>query len=79
MPSRKPSRPVRAELLEVIATLRQLQSTLTVAVSALRQQNADIDADIANLLQHSVSASLQEQVERLEALRARLPGPPQRR
>jgi hypothetical protein len=72
MVSEKSIRPVRAELQEVIARLKGLQSTLTVAVSALRHQNADIDADIANLLQRSVGDPLQQQVEKLETLLTRL-------
>jgi hypothetical protein len=73
MASQKSSRPVRSELQEILGNLRQLQSVLAVAVSALRQQNADIDADIASLLQRSVGDSLQQQVEKLEALLRRLP------
>ena len=65
--------PVRVELQTVIGNLRQLQSTLAVAVGALRHQNADIDADIANLLQRSVGDTLQEQIELLEAIVRRLP------
>jgi hypothetical protein len=65
--------PVRAELQEVIARLKGLQSTIAVAVGALRHQNADIDADIANLLQHSVGDTLAAQVQKLEALLSRLP------
>jgi hypothetical protein len=64
---------VRAELQDVIARLKGLQSTIAVAVGALRHQNADIDADIAHLLQHSVSDPLQDQVQKLEALLTRLP------
>jgi hypothetical protein len=78
MASSKASRTVRVELQEVIARLRQLQSTVTVAVGALRHQNADIDVDIANLLQRSVGDILQEQIEKLEALGRRLPAPPPR-
>ena len=73
MASKRVSRPVRVELQEVIARLRQLQSALAVAVGALRSQNADIDVDIANLLQRSVGDTLQEQIEKLEALGRRLP------
>jgi hypothetical protein len=74
MASKRASRTVRAELQDVIARLKQLQSTLAVAVGALRNQNADIDVDIANLLQRSVADALQEQIEKLEALAGRLPG-----
>jgi hypothetical protein len=73
MASQKSSRPVRTELQEVVGNLRQLQSVLAVAVGALRQQNADIDADIANLLQRSVGDTLQQQVEKLESVLRRLP------
>jgi ABC-type transporter Mla subunit MlaD len=73
MASQKSSRPVRTELQEVVGNLRQIQSVLAVAVGALRQQNADIDADIANLLQRSVSDALQQQVEKLESVLRRLP------
>jgi hypothetical protein len=66
------NRQVRAELEDVIRQLRQFQSTVAVAVGALRHQNADIDADIANLLQRSVSNSLESQIEKLQALRRRL-------
>jgi hypothetical protein len=74
------NRSARAEIQEVIDHLRQLQSTLAVAVGALRHQNADIDMDIANLLQRSVSGPLADQVERLEAVLERLPAvrPPRR-
>jgi hypothetical protein len=78
MTSNKMSRTVRVELQEVIARLRQLQSTLAVAVGALRNQNADIDVDIANLLQRSVGDTLQEQIDKLEALGRRLPPTPAR-
>ena len=61
-------REVGAELGEVIRQLGQLQSALAVAVGALRHQNADIDADIANLLQRNVGDGLQEQIEKLESL-----------
>jgi hypothetical protein len=76
MASKRTSRAVRVELQEVVARLRQLQSTLTVAVGALRNQNADIDVDIANLLQRSAGDVLQEQIEKLEALGRRLPTAP---
>jgi hypothetical protein len=71
-------RHVRAELGEVITHLQQLQATVAVAVGALRQQNADIDADVASLLQRSVGDNLQEQIDKLEAV-LRLRAPPARR
>jgi ABC-type transporter Mla subunit MlaD len=70
---KEPSRSLRAELQEVIDNLKALPSMLAVAVSALREQNADIDADVANLLQRTVSHPLQDQIQKLEALLTRLP------
>ena len=75
----KSIRPAREELKDVIASLRGLQSTIAVAVGALRHQNADIDADIANLLQRSVGAPLEDCAARLEALLSHLPGPTSRK
>lgn len=68
MSSGKSNRELRVELNEVIAHLHHLQSALAVAVGALREQNADIDADIASLLRTSVRDPLQRQIERLERL-----------
>jgi hypothetical protein len=75
----KSIRPPREELRDVIAALRGLQSTLVVAVGALRHQNADIDMDIASLLQRSVSSPLEDCAQRLEAIAARLPRSPSRK
>ena len=50
------------------AHLRQVQSAVVVAVAALKQQNCELDADIATVLQRSVADRLHEQIERLEAL-----------
>jgi hypothetical protein len=58
----------RGELEQVIAQLRQVQSAVAVAVAALRQQNCELDEDIATVLQRSVADRLHEQIERLEAL-----------
>jgi len=74
----KSIRPAREELRHVITALRGLQSTLAVAVGALRHQNADIDMDVANLLQRSVSGPLEDCAERLEAIATRLPRSPSR-
>ena len=61
-------RSARNELGEVISHLRQVQSAVAVAVAALRQQNCELDEDIATVLQRSVADRLHEQIERLEAL-----------
>jgi len=71
MSSEKSNRAVRAELSEVVAHLHRVQSALAVAVGALLEQNADIDADVASLLRTSVRDPLQEQIERLESLSRR--------
>ena len=63
----------RSELADVILHLRQVQSAVVVAVAALRQQNCELDEDIATVLQRSVSDRLQDQIERLEALMRSVP------
>jgi DNA anti-recombination protein RmuC len=62
------TRPVGAELGQVISQLQQVQSAVAVAVAALRQQNCELDEDIATVLQRSVADRLHEQIERLEAM-----------
>lgn len=71
MSSEKSNRAVRAELSEVIAHLHRVQSALAVAVGALLEQNADIDADVASLLRTSVRDPLHAQIEKLESLSRR--------
>jgi hypothetical protein len=45
-------------------------SSLMVCVQALQQQNAEMDADIARVLQRQVSDALDTAMEGLEALGA---------
>jgi len=66
------SRIIRTQVQEVILHLRQIQSAIVVAVAALRQQNSDLDEDIANVLQRSVADRIQDQIERLEAVTRRV-------
>jgi len=61
-------RSMRGELGEIALHLRQIQSAVVVAVAALRQQNCELDEDIATVLQRSVTDRLHDQIERLEAL-----------
>lgn len=61
-------RSMRGELGEVVTHLRQVQSAVVVAVAALRQQNCELDEDIATVLQRSVADRLHDQIERLEAV-----------
>ena len=70
------NRPVRDELQEIARHLKQLPAILAVAISTLREQSADLDADVATLLQRAVSDPLHEQVRKLEALLSRLPATP---
>jgi hypothetical protein len=62
------TRSARAQLGEVVQHLRQVQSAVVVAVAALRQQNCELDEDIATVLQRSVADRIQDQIERLETL-----------
>jgi hypothetical protein len=75
----KESRPLHDELQEIVHHLRQLPPILAVAVNTLREQSADLDADVAVLLQRAVSDPLHEQVRKLEALLSRLPATPRRK
>jgi hypothetical protein len=67
---------VRSELREVVGRLQQMQSALAVAITSLREQSADIDVDVANLLQYAVADGLHAQVGRLHAVIRRLPPTP---
>jgi hypothetical protein len=62
------TRSMRTQLGEVATHLRQVQSAVVVAVAALRQQNCELDEDVARVLQRSVADRIQDQIERLEAL-----------
>jgi hypothetical protein len=61
------TRSVKAQLGEVVLHLRQVQSAVVVAVAALKQQNCELDEDIAAVLLRSVADRIQDQIERLEA------------
>jgi len=67
---------VRSQLREVVGRLQQMQSVLAVAITSLREQSADIDVDVANLLQYAVADGLHRQVDRLQAVIRRLPPAP---
>jgi len=60
------SQRVRTQIGEVLLHLRHVQSAVAVAVAALRRQNCELDEDVANVLQHSVTDRLQDQIEKLE-------------
>lgn len=63
---------LRVELGGVVSQLRQVQSYVAVSVAALRQQNCELDEDIATVLQRSVLDRIQDQIERLESLAGRI-------
>jgi predicted MarR family transcription regulator len=58
----------RSALEEALARLTEVRSMVVVAAAALREQNADLDADIARLLRRSVADGIAEQIERLRRL-----------
>ena len=68
------TRSARAQLEEVVQHLRQVHSAVVVAVAALRQQNCELDEDIARVLQRSVADRIQDQIERLETLQRSVAG-----
>jgi len=59
---------IQTSLEEVVLHLRQIQSTVVVAVAALRHQCAERDEDIADVLQRSVVDKLEDQIERTEGV-----------
>jgi len=61
-------RTAQSQLREVSLQLQQVHSAVVVAVAALRQQNCELDEDIAAVLQRSVADRLADQIERLEGL-----------
>ncbi len=57
-----------APLQDSIRQLRLAQSVITVAIAALRRQNADNDADVALVLERYASDRLDIEIERLARL-----------
>ncbi len=55
-------------LEEALARLAEIRSLVVVAAAALRQQNCELDEDIARLLQRGVAGGIAEQIERLRRL-----------
>ena len=58
----------RSALEEALARLVEVRSMVVVAAAALRQQNGDLDADIARMLRRSVADGISEQIARLRRL-----------
>jgi predicted MarR family transcription regulator len=65
-------RAMRAEmhraLEEALARLAEVRSMVVVAAAALREQNGDLDAEVARVLRRSVADGITEQIERLRRL-----------
>ena len=57
-----------ARLREVADRLRAMQSSVAVAVAALRSQSADVDEDVARLLTRTVSDPLQDQIDSIKGV-----------
>jgi hypothetical protein len=66
---------VAPRLDEVIAYLTEIRSAVVVAAAALRQQNCELDADVALLLQRAVAGGIGDQIARLRRLRGERGGP----
>jgi hypothetical protein len=56
------------KIAEVILRLERIHSVIAVAAAALKQQNCELDADIASVLQGSAADRLHEQIETLREL-----------
>ena len=65
---------IQLQLRAIAVELRYALSTITVAAHALREQNSDIDADVALMLQRSTGAPLHAGLERIGALLGELAG-----
>ena len=60
-------RTLASTLNGTILRLRHVQSAARVAAAALRQQNCELDEDIAVLLRRSVCDRIEDQIVELEA------------
>jgi hypothetical protein len=79
MPSHPSSQKATVRLKEVADRLRAIQSSVAVAVTALRAQNADIDDDVARLLMRNVSDPLQDQIDTIKSVLRLLASPARRK
>lgn len=55
-------------LEEALARLAEIRSLVVMAAAALRQQNCELDGDVARVLQRSVAGGIADQIERLRRL-----------
>jgi hypothetical protein len=58
----------RSALEEALARLTEVRSMVVIAAAALREQNGDLDVDVARMLRRSVADGITEQIERLRRL-----------
>ncbi len=77
--SRSQAQRSATRLREVLERLRAMQSSVAVAVAALRAQSADIDEDVARLLIRSVSDPLQDQIDAIKSVLRNLTPPARRK
>ena len=59
---------MRQRLTDHLGALRFVNGTLAVCAQALRQQNADMDADIALVIQRTAGDKLDATIEQIEEL-----------
>ncbi len=62
--------PVRAQLAQLVTELELTRASVVASVGALRDQNCEIDADVARVLQRHVSDVLGTQIEKAQELLA---------
>ncbi len=65
---------IQSQLRLVTVELRCALSAIAVATHALREQNSDLDSDIAQVLQRAAGAPLHAGVEKIDALLLELEG-----
>jgi hypothetical protein len=65
-----PAARVRAHLAQLLCHLELARATVVSSSAALRHQNCELDADVANVLQRHVAEVLGTQIERLEQILA---------
>ena len=66
---------LQLHLRMVAVELRFALSSIAIAAYALREQNADIDADVAMVLQRGASAPVHTGLDKIEVLLRKLDGP----
>src|SRR5262245_5960139 len=67
--------PLRQRLLEHLQNLRSVLPIITVTVMALHRQDAELDKEIARVLDQHASEPLDAEIEAIEALLASVEAP----